>query len=115
MTETGSGEHARRWPRHRIDVRLKVLFTESGAAKSAFGRGNNLSHGGMGAYIPCAIPVGTNLIMEVSFPYSPLEMTVRAVVRSCEGFRYGLEFVQVAEQVRAAIEKNCAAAAGKAY
>lgn len=114
MTETGSGEHARRWPRHRIDVRLKVLFTESGAAKSAFGRGNNLSHGGMGAYIPCAIPVGTNLIMEVSFPYSPLEMTVRAVVRSCEGFRYGLEFVQVAEQVRAAIEKNCAAAAGRA-
>jgi PilZ domain len=64
----------------------------------------------MGAYIPCAIAVGAQLLLEVSFPYSSAEVKVKAVVRSCEGFRYGLEFVDVPPSVRAIIEKNCAPA-----
>jgi hypothetical protein len=67
----------------------------------------------MGAYIPYSIPIGASVILEVSFPYSPLEVTVKAMVRNCEGFRYGLEFVDVAEHVRSAIAKNCATAGGK--
>jgi hypothetical protein len=113
MTQPGASEPLRRWPRHRIDVRLRIAFNEAGREKSAFGRGNNLSHGGMGAYIPCAIPVGASVFLDVSFPYSPVEVSVKAVVRSCEGFRYGLEFEDLADNVRALIEKNCAAAAAK--
>jgi len=113
MNQSGSAEQPRRWPRHRIDVRLRIEFTEGGNRQSAFGRGNNLSHGGMGAYIPCSIPVGARVFMDVSFPYSPVEVAVKAVVRNCEGFRYGLEFEDLGDHVRSVIEKNCAAAAGK--
>jgi len=113
MNQSGSAEQSRRWPRHRIDVRLRIAFIQGGNSQSAFGRGNNLSHGGMGAYIPCSIPVGATVFLDVSFPYSPVEVTVKAVVRNCEGFRYGLEFEDLGDHVRSVIEKNCAAAAGK--
>jgi len=82
----------------------------TGSGGLAFGRGNNLSHDGMGAYIPSAIPVGTRVLLEVSFLYSPIEVKVKAVVRNCEGFRYGLEFVDVSAEARRIIDKNCGAA-----
>ena len=91
-------------------MRLKISVEGMGSSGSAFGRGNNLSHGGMGAYIPSAIPVGSRVLLEVSFPYSPVEVKVKAVVRSCEGFRYGLEFVDVSAEARRIIEKNCVTA-----
>jgi hypothetical protein len=89
---------------------LKVSVEGAGHGGAAFGRGNNLSQGGMGAYIPSAIPLGSMVLLEVSFPYSPIEVKVRAVVRNCEGFRYGLEFVNVSAEARRIIEKNCASA-----
>jgi hypothetical protein len=111
MTQAGAGAHLRRWDRYKIDVRLRVTITGRGETSTAFGRGNNLSHGGMGAYIPCAIPLGAKVLLEVSFPYSTVELQVPAVVRSCEGFRYGLEFVDVPAETRAIIERNCSAPA----
>jgi c-di-GMP-binding flagellar brake protein YcgR len=113
MTQPGAGANLRRWDRYRIDVRLKVFIAGRGENSTAFGRGNNLSYGGMGAYIPCAIPLGSKVLLEVSFPYSTVEVKVTAVIRSCEGFRYGLEFVDVPPETRAVIEKNCTAAAAK--
>lgn len=65
----------------------------------------------MGAYIPCSIAVGTNVFLEVTFPYSPTEVKLDAVVRSCEGFRYGLEFLHLRTDVRDIIVKNCESAA----
>jgi PilZ domain len=109
MTQPGP-DALRRWPRHRIDARLKVSFGEGNNGQTVFGRANTLSEGGLSAFIPCAIPIGATVVLEVNFPYSPTEVKVKAIVRSCEGFRYGLEFVNVPDQVRAAIVKNCDAA-----
>jgi len=107
MAQPEASADSRRWMRHRIDVRLKVLFPHAGNKTSAFGRGNSISHGGLGAYIPCSIPVGTTVSLEVTFPYSPSEVKIQAVVRTCEGFRYGLEFLELPEDVRSVIVKNC--------
>ena len=104
MTQLEDSTHLRRWPRYKIDARLKVLVSDT---SPAFGRANNLSFGGMGAYIPCAIAVGEQIVLEVNFPHSPSEIKVKAVVRNAEGFRYGLEFVDVPANVRTIIEKNC--------
>ena len=67
-TEVGSsrpdaqGADVRRWSRHKIDVRLKVSTPMiGGTTSSVFGRGNSLSHGGLGAYIPSSIPVGATV------------------------------------------------------
>ncbi len=61
----------------------------------------------MGAYIPAAIPIGATVSIEVTFPYSSAEMKLRAIVRNCEGFRYGLEFIDLQEEARRIIVKNC--------
>lgn len=107
VSQVENNTYPRRWTRYKIDVRLKVTIPDAASERTAFGRANNLSYGGMGAYIPCAIPLGIQVLLEVSFPYSASEVKVKAVVRSCEGFRYGLEFLDVPANVRAIIEKNC--------
>ena len=113
-TEAGSSRQdsqaseGRRWERHKIDVRLKVSSaTEGGATSPVFGRGNSLSHGGLGAYIPSSIPVGATIDLELTFPHSTKEVKLKAVVRSCEGFRYGLEFVEVPTEIQRTIVQGC--------
>jgi hypothetical protein len=115
MSQVDQGPAARRWTRHKIDVRLKVSFRNdeeltSEEPTSAFGRANSLSHGGIGAYIPCTIAVGTTVSLELTFPYSSIEAKLNAVVRTCEGFRYGLEFTRVSDAVQEMIVKNCGGA-----
>ena len=67
----------------------------------------SLSRGGIGAYIPCTIPIGATVSLELTFPYSSTEAKIVAVIRACEGFRYGLEFTRVGEKVQEMIVKNC--------
>jgi hypothetical protein len=110
MSQIDSGPAARRWSRHKIDVRLKVSFQDEGKSNSAFGRANNLSRGGLGAYIPCTIPVGTTVHLEITFPFSATEAKLDAVIRTCEGFRYGLEFSRLSDTVQEMIVKNCSGA-----
>lgn len=102
-----SGAALRRWVRYKIDVRLKVSFPGDKNKGYAFGRANSLSRGGIGAYIPVSIPVGTTVCLEMTFPYSTNEARLDAVIRTCEGFRYGLEFTRVPEDVQAMLVKNC--------
>ena len=105
-----AGEASRRWVRYKIDVRLKVSFSNNGKPTSAFGRANSLSRGGLGAYIPVSIPVGTTVSLEMTFPYSSTETRLEAVIKSCEGFRYGLEFTRVPGDIQEVLIKNCAPA-----
>ncbi|HZD94056.1 MAG TPA: PilZ domain-containing protein [Candidatus Sulfotelmatobacter sp.] len=107
LPQQQSGEALRRWTRYKIDVRLKVLFPEEGKQATAFGRANSLSRGGLGAYIPYSIPVGTTVNLELTFPYSSTETRLEAIIRTCEGFRYGLEFTRVPGDVQAILAKNC--------
>jgi hypothetical protein len=107
MSQPDQGPAARRWSRHKIDVRLKVSFPKEGKSDFAFGRANSLSRGGIGAYIPCSIPIGTPVRLEMTFPYSSTEAKLDAIIRTCEGFRYGLEFMRVSDDMQEMIVKNC--------
>jgi c-di-GMP-binding flagellar brake protein YcgR len=107
MSQVEHAPEARRWTRHKIDVRLKVSFLNDGKDTAAFGRANSLSLGGIGAYIPCSIPVGETVSLELTFPHTSTEARLRAVIRSCEGFRYGLEFVEISNRIQEMIVQNC--------
>ncbi|HWZ43999.1 MAG TPA: PilZ domain-containing protein [Candidatus Saccharimonadales bacterium] len=106
----------RRWSRHKIDIRLKVTAAlADGTQVSVFGRGKAMSQGGIGAYIPATLSLGAPVDLELTFPYSADEVRVQAVVRSCEGFRYGLEFVEVPREIQQTIVKSCATADGAQF
>ena len=101
----------RRWSRHKIDIRLKVTARMAdGATEAVFGRGNSLSQGGLGAYIPASISVGSIVTLELIFPYSENQVRVKAAVRNTDGFRYGLEFFQVPSDIQQIIRESCSAA-----
>jgi hypothetical protein len=108
MATESAGPETRRWVRYKIDVRLRVSFILSdGKASDAFGRANNLSHGGIEAYIPCSIALGALVQAELTFPECHKEVKVKAVIRTCEGFRYGLELTEISGEVREMIAKTC--------
>ncbi len=45
--------------------------------------------------------------LELTFPYSAKEARLEAVIRTCDGFRYGLEFMRLSDEVQEMIVKNC--------
>ena len=99
---------ARRWPRYRVDLRIKVIRerTEAGSRNFTFGQGSDVSEGGMAAYIPAELEVGEVVGIELNLPYSKDQISMRAAVRNKNGFRYGLEYVLISEEHRQLLGKT---------
>jgi hypothetical protein len=89
----------RRWERFAVDLRLKASFKRNNMPLTVFGRGSDVSQGGMAAYIPSELTVGTTVELELSLPYMTGEQPIRiiATVRNRNGFRYGLEYLALSE------------------
>lgn len=102
-------ETPRRWARYRIDVRVKIVTKHHGVGTATFGRGTDISEGGMSAYISMEINVGRQVEMELTLPYSQQSLKVHALVRNRRGFCYGLEFVDLAPPEREQILRACKA------
>lgn len=92
-------EGVRRWERFTVDIRMKASFKRNGMPLTVFGRGSDVSQGGMAAYIPSELPVGTSIELELSLPYVSGEQPIRIIssVRNRNGFRYGLEYVALSD------------------
>jgi PilZ domain len=97
VLETQNG--VRRWERYAVDIRLKASFKRNGMPLAIFGRGSDVSQGGMAAYIPSELAVGANVELELSLPYVSGEQPIRitVIVRNRNGFRYGLEYVTLSD------------------
>lgn|GEM_PF-1811485 len=98
----------RRWARYKIDVRIKVTVnTVPGVTTAMYGRGSDISEGGMTAYIPSALRVGAKVELELTFPGTTAAVRMRAAVRNGDGLRYGLEFLDLQDAVRNMIIHAC--------
>lgn len=78
-----------------LDVRVKV-FVGNGNGEGCYGRGHDLSRGGMAIYVPRDLKIGQEVGLEFELPHSRMRFGVRCVVRNSEGYRYGIEFLQLA-------------------
>ena len=98
----------RRWARYKIDVRIKITVkTAPGVTTAMYGHGSDISEGGMVACIPIALRIGAKVQLELTFPGATNAVTLRAVVRNSDGFRFGLEFVDLEDAVRKMIIQTC--------
>lgn len=79
--------NTRRWMRHEVDLPVRV-FTR-GISQAVPGRGTELSAGGMALY--AGIELKTSQTLEVEF-VAAAHARVAGVIRSREGYRFGLEF-----------------------
>lgn len=84
---TAANANTRRWTRHEVDLPVRVFA--GGIAQAVLGRGTELSAGGMALY--AGIELKTSQTLEVEF-VAASHARVAGVVRSREGYRFGLEF-----------------------
>jgi c-di-GMP-binding flagellar brake protein YcgR len=101
----------RRWPRYKVSLSLRVLIQGPAGAEQMYGHGRDISEGGMAVYVPTDFEIGDMTAIEVTFPNSNEKLSLRAVIRNREGFRYGVEFISLTEKDCALISSNCRALA----
>jgi hypothetical protein len=90
----------RRWPRHRLDVPLRIVMHTSDKTSIRDGRGRELSDGGMCFAAGVELKMGEQVEIEFTPAYSGHPIRVCAVTRNRKGYSYGVEFVASSDQER---------------
>ena len=85
-------EELRHYPRYRLDIRLKLITGIAPHARAIFGRGSDISEGGMRLFVPADLGIGETVTLELTLPYTEQKLLVRGVLRNRMGFSYGVEY-----------------------
>jgi hypothetical protein len=83
-------ENTRRWDRLPVDLTVRVVTSKGFSTTVVPGRGTEMSEGGMVLYAGILLNPGDLLELEFDMPFPS---RVPAVVRSRNGFCFGLEFI----------------------
>ncbi len=110
----GKTSFTRRFPRFAVDVRLQVKMFQDGEFRSCWGRSTELGQDGIGATLTGNLETGEIVTLEIPLPLSTYPIKVRAIVRYCQGLRYGFEFLTLNEAQRDTIRRVCEYLATKA-
>lgn len=98
---------ARRYPRFTLDVRLQVKMFQDGEFRSCWGRSTEIGQDGIGATLTGSLATGEIVTLEIPLPLTPYPIKVRAIVRFCQGLRYGFEFLTMNETQRDTVRRVC--------
>ncbi len=101
---------ARKWPRYKLDVPVRVIVRPRERVMIVPGRGNELNAGGLAVFVGTELAIGTHVVVEFTPPYSGEPIRVRCLVRDRNAYTYGLRFLlendddhQNAVQIRTAL------------
>jgi c-di-GMP-binding flagellar brake protein YcgR len=92
---------ARRQPRFKIEVDVTINSRTCGMLR---GRTVDISESGIAAMLPIEAPLGENVELNFTLPSSPV--TIHAIVRHKNAFRYGFEFVE-SNSTHEVIRRTC--------
>lgn len=104
----------RRYPRFNLDVRLQVKMFQDGEFRSCWGRSTEIGQDGIGATLTGSLSTGEIVTLEIPLPLTPYPIKVRAIVRFCQGLRYGFEFLTMNDSQRDTVRRVCDYLATKA-
>lgn len=108
--QSGKAEEQRNHPRFHVDIRLKVIAGIASNGKSYFGRGSDISEGGMRVFVPAELEIGESVTLELTLPYTDRKVLVRGVLRNRVGFSYGVEYSpSTTREEREVISRACRA------
>jgi PilZ domain len=79
----------RRYQRHKVDIRVRVTLPMPADPGVIYGRGNELGQGGMAIFL-----------IEVELPVlaSAKPLRAKAEIRNREGYRYGMQFMDLSPE-----------------
>ena len=83
-------DNTRRWDRLPVDLPVRVVTSKGFSTTVVPGRGTELSEGGMVLYAGILLNPGD--LLEIEFD-TPVASRMTAIVRSRNGFCFGLEFI----------------------
>jgi hypothetical protein len=83
-------DQKRRWDRMPVDLNVRVVTSKGFSTTVVQGRGTELSQGGMMLYAGILLNPGD--LLEIEFD-TPVNSRVPAIVRSRDGYCFGLEFI----------------------
>jgi hypothetical protein len=106
-TSAGKFSFTRRFPRFTIDIRLQVKMFQDGEFRTCWGRSTEMGQDGIGATLTGSLETGEIVTLEIPLPLTPYPIKVRAIVRYCQGLRYGFEFLTLNETQRDTIRRVC--------
>ena len=102
-----SAPDRRQFRRYHIDVPVRV--TRKKTQQVHFGRGTNMSNGGLQALIASELDLAEEVEIEITMPYySSQPLKLPCIVRDREGYKYGLEFQTARQEDREIVAKACA-------
>jgi len=87
--ETGEYVEARRHPRYRLEVDIRIYARNKQVVR---GHTVDLSESGISAMLRVEVPLGEVVRLEFTLPTGEVE--VHALVRQRQAFRYGFQFVE---------------------
>lgn len=82
--------NTRRWERLPVDLPVRVVTSKGFSTTVVEGRGTEMSQGGMMLYAGILLNPGDLLEIEID---TPTPSRIPAIVRSRNGFCFGLEFI----------------------
>jgi hypothetical protein len=97
----------RKYPRYMLDVRLQVKMFQEGEFRTCWGRSTEIGQDGIGATLTGSLATGEIVTLEIPLPLTTYPIKVRAIVRFCQGLRYGFEFLTMNESQRDAMMRVC--------
>ena len=103
----GKFTFTRRYPRFAIDIRLQVKMFQDGEFRTCWGRSTEMGQDGIGATLTGSLENGEIVTLEIPLPLTPYPIKVRAIVRYCQGLRYGFEFLTLNTAQRDTIRRVC--------
>ncbi len=106
-TPAGKFTFTRRYPRFAIDIRLQVKMFQDGEFRACWGRSVEMGQDGIGATLTGTLENGEIVTLEIPLPLTPYPIKVRAIVRYCQGLRYGFEFLTLNTAQRDTIRRVC--------
>ncbi|HZW81661.1 MAG TPA: PilZ domain-containing protein [Candidatus Deferrimicrobiaceae bacterium] len=92
---------ARRQPRFKLDAQIRINTKTCGVLE---GRTVDISESGISAMLKLEVPVGEFVELQFTLPFGPV--TVYALVRQRNAFRYGFQFVE-SNTVHEIIQTTC--------
>jgi hypothetical protein len=97
----------RRYPRFGLDTRLQVRMFQDGEYRTCWGRSTEIGQDGIGATLTGGLTTGEIVTLEIPLPLTPYPIKLRAIVRFCQGLRYGFEFLTMNESQRDTVQRVC--------
>jgi c-di-GMP-binding flagellar brake protein YcgR len=88
----------RRHTRYSCDFTVTVSYLHEDKYRTLQGRSRDLSEAGIGLILAADLKVRDVAELKFALPGSASSWEIRAVVRYCQGFQYGFEFLSLTEE-----------------